>query len=127
MSRLEKHIADYAAAIEDQDGAGRSEAHKALCEHLGIPHDTFKPFEDADRKLWFTSYAHSIPRAEAARIIRKTIDKLFETGPIKDKPGKCHPAWQFKDKKWQCLECDKGPCNAPIAVVRSIENAVDRP
>ena len=75
MSRLEKHIAEYAKAIEDMDWGRRSLFHRELCEHLGIAHDELRPFESFS---FGAGYSHTPSRAEAAMLIRAAIDKLKE-------------------------------------------------
>jgi hypothetical protein len=72
MSRLERHIADYAQALEDADWGRRMLFHKDLCEHLGVAHSEFQPFEGHS---YVEPHWH-IPRARAAKTIRDAIDKL---------------------------------------------------
>jgi hypothetical protein len=71
---LEKHIADYARAIEDGNWGRRSLFHKDLCDHLGIGHSELRPFEghNSIEPHWHIS------RARAAKTIRNAIDELRE-------------------------------------------------
>ncbi|MBM3158084.1 MAG: hypothetical protein FJ004_12505 [Chloroflexi bacterium] len=73
MARLERHIADYAQAIEDGDWGKRSMYHKDLCDHLGVGHSEFRPFEGHNS---IEPHWH-IPRARAARAIREALDRFM--------------------------------------------------